>query len=100
MMVLHSCDNPPCVNPGHLRIGTSTDNAADRAERRRGREHRDVGEKHPAAKLTEVQARQIIAELQLPTRRTQTAIAADFGIRQAHVSRLARRQSWAHLWYE
>lgn len=31
--VLHSCDNPPCVNPAHLRIGTRKDNRADFDER-------------------------------------------------------------------
>lgn len=36
MMVLHSCDNPACINPAHLRIGTQIDNMADMASRDRG----------------------------------------------------------------
>lgn len=35
LMILHSCDNPPCCNPGHLREGTVTDNMQDCVDRRR-----------------------------------------------------------------
>ena len=35
--VLHSCDNPPCVNPRHLSVGTRLDNTADAI--RKGRFH-------------------------------------------------------------
>ena len=37
LFCLHSCDNPPCVNPKHLRWGTAKDNMMDRKER--GREN-------------------------------------------------------------
>lgn len=34
-MLLHSCDNPPCVNPDHLREGTALDNSRDAVNRER-----------------------------------------------------------------
>lgn len=48
---LHSCDNPNCVNPSHLRWGNAKDNADDREAR--GRSVKPRGEAHGRAKLTE-----------------------------------------------
>ena len=56
MIVRHTCDNPKCVNPNHLLLGTYKDNAYDRDSKNRGikgrKIHKDqAGEKNPAAKL-------------------------------------------------
>jgi hypothetical protein len=48
MCVLHSCDNPRCVNPSHLRQGTQADNALDRVQRGR----QCCGASVPGSKLT------------------------------------------------
>jgi HNH endonuclease len=52
--VLHHCDNPPCVNPEHLYVGTHADNMRDRRERGRVRYGiRPIGSAHHKARLTE-----------------------------------------------
>lgn len=55
--ILHKCDNPPCVNPKHLRAGTPQDNVNDRIKR--GRSRHPAREKHGRAKLTEEQVAKI-----------------------------------------
>lgn len=49
-LVLHLCDNPPCVNRSHLYLGTFSDNAKDRYLRGR---HDQRGSRNPCATLTE-----------------------------------------------
>lgn len=53
LCVLHSCDNPSCVNPRHLWLGTRTDNNNDKV--RKGRAQRMFGEENGRARLTEAQ---------------------------------------------
>lgn len=48
--VCHVCDNPACINPDHLFVGTRQDNIDDRE--RKGRNIIKIGEEQPRAKLT------------------------------------------------
>jgi hypothetical protein len=56
-MILHSCDNPMCVNPAHLRPGTQVENMRDAAERKR----MPRGERHHNNKLSEASVSAILA---------------------------------------
>jgi hypothetical protein len=98
MVVRHSCDNPPCINVEHLRLGTQADNMADAKER--GRVHRPfghkrtVGSKHGMAKLTEADV--VIIKKLLGTQ-SQRSIAARFGVNQATISMVATGKRWSHV---
>lgn len=76
LFVCHSCDNPPCVNPDHLWLGTMADNMADMAAK--GRAHKGPSvhsADHPLAKLTAEKVRAIRLDS-----RTGKQIAADYGV--------------------
>lgn len=90
MQVCHSCDNPRCVNPGHLWLGTNQENLTDMV--RKGRSRKDRGESSPAAKLSEAQVREILA-----TAEPHTKLAARFGVTTMTISDIKCRRSWAHL---
>jgi len=76
LMVLHTCDNPGCVNPEHLYAGTSQDNSDDKLSRGRA----------PSNRITEREVEQIKAEYR--SGKLQREIAQRLGIHQATVSRV------------
>lgn len=93
-LVCHSCDNPPCVNPAHLFLGSSADNTADMVGK--GRWHGPgQGEQHPNARLTTgaIQAIRIRAK----AGETQALLAAEFGVGIAHINRIVHRKTWRHV---
>jgi hypothetical protein len=92
--ILHRCDNPPCVNPDHLFVGTPKDNAYDRGVR--GRHPR--GERSPVSKLTQAQVNEIrmtyVKAYGKNGQVTQTELGERFGVHNATISRIVRRKKW------
>lgn len=87
----HTCDNPKCVNPEHLFVGTSQDNHDDMKAKGR----HTFGEKNTQAKLDEVQVQQIKTMLSLGV--PQTKIGAAFGVHQVQISRIKTGKRWSHV---
>ena len=84
-IVMHTCDNPACVNPKHLVVGTHAMNQADK--KAKGRAAR--GEKNGRAKLRD-RERVEIAALYNTGNFTQTALAKRFNVSQVRVSQIVR----------
>lgn len=62
-VIMHTCDNPRCVNPIHLIVGTQKDNIQDAVKKGRvSRTHQPCKEKHPCHKLTQQQVNDIRTE--------------------------------------
>lgn len=100
MFVCHHCDNPPCVNPDHLFLGTPTDNGRDMVAKRRHHaavspETMPRGERHGRAKLdwgkvAEIRARYAVGGT------THRELALRYGVSRIAVLKVVRGQSWTH----
>ena len=93
--ILHSCDNPPCCNPAHLRPGTAKDNARDVVER--GRDagwlaSKNVGQSHGMARLTADDVERIRAMRAAGA--VYKDIGAAFGITFQHAQKVCAGKTW------
>ena len=93
MCVCHRCDNPGCVNPGHLFLGTMADNMRDCENK--GRRVHPSGEKNGRAKLTEAQVVEI--RVRYSEGDTQSELAKEFGVTQTAISHIVYGRNWPKL---
>jgi hypothetical protein len=92
-IVMHLCDEPRCVNPEHLRIGTQSENILDAvAKGRFVRTGRRRGTQCHFAKLTEDQVRAIRSD-----ERSSRVVAEAYGIDPTNVWQIRTRRTWQHI---
>ena len=116
LFVLHACDNPSCVRPDHLFLGTHADNSADMVRKGRqakisrpapwaaGRNHWSSrqpnsvlrGSVNPASKLTE-QDVMTIRSIYTAGDTSQQMLADRYGVSQVAISLVVRREKWKHV---
>lgn len=97
LKVCHRCDNPPCVNPSHLFLGTDADNARDCISKGRNASHR--GEQNPRAILSDRQVAELRQAYAAREGTTRT-LALRFGIGRTQVHNIvsgAQRREWSQL---
>lgn len=94
LCVLHSCDNPPCVNPDHLFLGTMTDNTADRHAK--NRDGHCLGESHGMAKLTNEDILKIRSEYQYRVN-GGPILGPKFGVDPSLITMIVRHKIWKHI---
>lgn len=92
MCVLHSCDNPPCVNPKHLFIGTQLENIADMNAKGRHGRGRASGERSGTAKLTWANVREI--RRLYATGIDAASLGRRFGVTPTAAQFVVRHKTW------
>lgn len=79
--ILHKCDNPACINPDHLTVGTNRDNILDKAMKGR------AGKRLDKAAVTEIKG-------MIAMGAKQQEIATHFGVNQSSISDISRGKAW------
>lgn len=87
-VVRHKCDNPSCINPEHLEVGTQADNIADKVSRGRQARGSGVGR----AILTEKSVREIRSS---PLKVSE--LSTLYGVSVVSIRNILRRKTWQHV---
>lgn len=109
--VCHACDNPLCVNPAHLFLGSPADNMRDKVAKGRASRIGPKGEAHADAKLTEADVLEIrrryregragrppaTGKFQKTGAVTLRSLAADYGVDHTQILRAVRGDQWGHV---
>lgn len=90
--IMHTCDNPACVNPGHLRAATTMENIHDARDKRR----HVHGDRQPRRKLNAAQAREILA-LKGTVRAEDLAASGRYPVGKGTIQAIWYRRLWKYI---
>lgn len=97
LLVLHKCDNPPCVRPSHLFLGTAIDNTRDamRKGRLKYKALHRIGAEHGMARLSEDD---VLSIRRLCKNGAEfKSLAKLYAVSATQIWRIAHRLSWRHI---
>lgn len=92
--VLHTCDNPACVRPSHLFLGTNSDNVRDKMSK--GRHKVAIGQKHWNSKLVDAQVLQIRSDYGSGLK-TRSQLADEYKVDYYTIDAIVKGRLWKHL---
>lgn len=90
--VMHSCDNPECVNPSHLTLGTSQENTADRVRKSRSAINVVQGTENGKSVLTPDLVRYIRR-----SSKSASAVGKEIGVSKSCVIGVRIGRTWSHV---
>lgn len=92
LFACHRCDNPSCINPDHIFLGTNQDNMNDM--KLKGRSQDNLGHKNPKAKLNE---EQVIKIRSISHMLSPKSLAEMFDVSRACIYDVLKRKRWNHI---
>lgn len=94
MCVCHTCDNPPCVNPNHLFLGTHQDNFRDMFDKGRHQINMVKGEATHSSKL---KTEQVLEIRRRGATEKYKVLAAEYGVNVTTIGKIVRGEKWRHV---
>lgn len=96
LIVCHHCDNPPCVKPDHLFIGTYSDNMQDMIKKGRNRLRNRGKWNRGGSRLTDEQVKEI-RRLYVLRVTSSSYLAKKFEVHRSTIGDIIRRKTWKHI---
>ncbi len=96
LKVCHTCDNPICVNPNHLFVGTQKDNIQDMIKKKRHNFNDAIGINNGRSIVNEVEVKEIRQKYK-EGNISYKKLAKKYNLSETQTMRIVKRESWKHI---